>query len=1350
MRHPNTRMFVIQMLLVIVLAATLTRSPALADPARQATAPSSPREVAGTRGPAYDGYGNVVQDAEARFNYLPGPAGYARLQLDADGRVVATHPLPGDPFAGSQFEAAARGKSGPSSPSSVLAECLIQDWKTGIWGTGIGASGLTAFDVDGDGQQEIVLGGGYGFDENRFWYILSYSAAAGTYQQEYLSQEYPSYIRRIVVADVAGAGQYTVYVALSSGQVYVYDAGTRELLDTFSSPFSTLADITLADVDGDGEQEIVTASSSGIVVHHAQTYAIEWQTTSYGSSDVEVANVDGDPAPEIVTTRRVIDGVTHAEEWNYSSGFGAIVQLADVDADNMAEIIAAETWYQINAFDADTQAPKWDIPVDLDIGALRVTDFDADGVQEVVYGDGQWGSVHVIDSLTLEEEWAISNPEHGVTGIAFADADQDGVLEILWGAGWSSTGADYLYVGDTTTHAIEWQSLDVGGPLSALDVGDVDNDGIDEIVMVSFQSESGYSDGIIFVYDAETYELEWQSDPILGGSAWTGVHALELADVDGDDVLEILIGTADVYDGVIMAYDGLSHNLDWRTAGYEGTYFSALAAADVDLDGQVEVIGGQDREHTGAPGVYVRVFDGSSGAHEWRTVNLTYWGGVYDIDTGDFDGDGHPEILFSVTDDHARVYDGVTQSQEWESAFSNTSGVAGFDVDQDGDTEILIGTANGQVYAFDGGTHAQEWSESLSGLSINSLRLTDMDRDDVAELVLTDDDYLLIYDAATRNLLCQSERLGDAVGGGGHLFVGNVNADTRDEIVLGSHFALYVLNSTLLPYSASLQVTPRLAAPGDSLSYTIQLRSFSDDLLSAAVTDTLPVSTTYQAGSLWGSDGTWGLAGDTITWTLALTPQEAVSLSFAVTVDAAVTDGSLISNSAIYSIGVHSDASSVATLIDALPPTSTIVQPAPEEIVSGGVYTVTGTAFDATSGVDHVQVRIQGGEWQSASGTSDWTYAWTLPITEDWFTLDSRAVDRVGHVETPGSSVTVWVDNLFPYLVSTTPAHGGDDVALDTPIEIVFSEAILTDTFDFICQPDIGLGSVDVSADATTLTVTHATFQPGQIYRCLVDQARDRANNGLVPGPAPNPWTFSTLQPVVRFASPVYGVEESSQTATIGVDLDVTPSLTVTVDYATSDGTALAGADYGAVSGTLTFAPGTTSQAFDVPILDDGLDEDDETLSLSLSDPNNGTLRWPISATLTILDDDPVPTIRFSAPAYTVGEGDGPATISATLSAPSGLTVAADYGTGDGTALAGSDYVTASGRLTFTPGITIQTFDVSILDDGLTEGDETLSLSLSDPSNGTLLWSVSATLTIVDDETPFRVYLPLVLRNAGP
>ena len=187
----------------------------------------------------------------------------------------------------------------------------------------------------------------------------------------------------------------------------------------------------------------------------------------------------------------------------------------------------------------------------------------------------------------------------------------------------------------------------------------------------------------------------------------------------------------------------------------------------------------------------------------------------------------------------------------------------------------------------------------------------------------------------------------------------------------------------------------------------------------------------------------------------------------------------------------------------------------------------------------------------------------------------------------------------------------------------------------------------------------------------------------------------------------------------------------VTVNYATMDDTAIAGDDYGPVEGTLTFAPGEVSQTIRVPIVDDDLDEPDETFALVLADLRGATLGRG-SARGTILDDDEPPALSVADAA---GDEDiGALEFAVTLSVPSGIEVSAPYATKDGTATAGSDYEAATGTLVFAPGEVSQTIRVAILDDALHEADEeTFEMTLARLVNATAA-DVSATGTIRDND----------------
>ena len=187
------------------------------------------------------------------------------------------------------------------------------------------------------------------------------------------------------------------------------------------------------------------------------------------------------------------------------------------------------------------------------------------------------------------------------------------------------------------------------------------------------------------------------------------------------------------------------------------------------------------------------------------------------------------------------------------------------------------------------------------------------------------------------------------------------------------------------------------------------------------------------------------------------------------------------------------------------------------------------------------------------------------------------------------------------------------------------------------------------------------------------------------------------------------------------------------MNYATANGTATAPADYTSASGTLDFAAGDTSETIIVTVQGDALDELDETLGVHLSNPLEATIA-DADAVGTILDDDQTPTL--SATGGTVSEGHAgsrPLTFTVALSAASGRSVTVNYSTADGTAQAPGDYTATTGALTFAPGQTSRTVDVSVIGDTLDENNETFTFALSAPTGATLQTGV-ATGTIADDD----------------
>ena len=320
----------------------------------------------------------------------------------------------------------------------------------------------------------------------------------------------------------------------------------------------------------------------------------------------------------------------------------------------------------------------------------------------------------------------------------------------------------------------------------------------------------------------------------------------------------------------------------------------------------------------------------------------------------------------------------------------------------------------------------------------------------------------------------------------------------------------------------------------------------------------------------------------------------------------------------------------------------------------------------------------------------------------------------------------------------------GDSGSRNATFTVELSATTTLDvTFNYVTDPDTatagsdyttrrGTGRISAGSTQTTIDVPvlgDTSDEPDETFDLVISNVVDASlSDGIGAGTI-----LDDDGPTISVAD-ITVVEGSSGTtnAVFTVQLSAASPDTITVDYATADGTATAGSDYTSTSGTLTFANRTTSQTVTVPVTADALDEPDETFFLDLSDPVQATIS-DARGQATISDDDPLPSLSIAD--VTAGESAGTMTFTVSLSAASGRTVTVSWATNDGTALAGSDYVAGSGALTFQPGVTSQTIDVTLSGDLLDEPNETFTVDLSSPSNATLA-DGSGTGTLTDDDAP--------------
>ena len=282
----------------------------------------------------------------------------------------------------------------------------------------------------------------------------------------------------------------------------------------------------------------------------------------------------------------------------------------------------------------------------------------------------------------------------------------------------------------------------------------------------------------------------------------------------------------------------------------------------------------------------------------------------------------------------------------------------------------------------------------------------------------------------------------------------------------------------------------------------------------------------------------------------------------------------------------------------------------------------------------------------------------------------------------------------------------------------------------------------DIAVDETTLSFTADNWDTPQTVTVTAAQDDDAVDDepvvlthavsgGDYEGVTASEVTVTIIEddtPTLTIADA--NITEGDEEITFTVTLNVASSLAVTVDWATADGTATQGADYAETTGTLSFDALETEQTITVPLLDDVLDEADETFTIALSNPSNATLD-DAEATGTIVDNDDTPALTIAD--AEAAEGDREITFAVTLGAASGLEVTVDWTTTDGTATADADYVAAEGRLTFAPGQIEAPLAVVVFNDALDEIAETFTIALSNSSNATIA-DDTATGTITDDD----------------
>ncbi len=319
-------------------------------------------------------------------------------------------------------------------------------------------------------------------------------------------------------------------------------------------------------------------------------------------------------------------------------------------------------------------------------------------------------------------------------------------------------------------------------------------------------------------------------------------------------------------------------------------------------------------------------------------------------------------------------------------------------------------------------------------------------------------------------------------------------------------------------------------------------------------------------------------------------------------------------------------------------------------------------------------------------------------------------------IRTNGSSGSVQVNYATSDGTATTPA---DYIA--TAGTLTFGPGVTNQSFqvqivnDSIAEDDetINLTLLNPSGGAT-LGVANATLT-------IIDN--DSPNGRL------------------NFSASGYITNENAGAAIITVNRSGGSLGTITVQAAATNGTALSGTHFTAVTNTLTWNPGEiTPKTFIVPLIDNALVDGNHTVNLRLFGSTvNGNATNIIGGVnnvlLTIVDDDAYGTVAFTRGNYYVKENGGFATVTVSRSAGVAQSVTVNFATLQFEATQGYDYLGTNGTFIFGPGEISKSFTVPILDNAFQDGNRRVSLVLSNANPPQSLGFPSAAfLTIVDDE----------------
>ncbi|HEX3249193.1 MAG TPA: Calx-beta domain-containing protein, partial [Pyrinomonadaceae bacterium] len=365
----------------------------------------------------------------------------------------------------------------------------------------------------------------------------------------------------------------------------------------------------------------------------------------------------------------------------------------------------------------------------------------------------------------------------------------------------------------------------------------------------------------------------------------------------------------------------------------------------------------------------------------------------------------------------------------------------------------------------------------------------------------------------------------------------------------------------------------------------------------------------------------------------------------------------------------------------------------------------------------------------------------------------------IGVTANDGNDTDTGANNLQNFPVITTVLSSANSTTIQGSLKSIPLTTFQLDFYSNAAVDPSGNGegaqffnTTPVTTDANGDATINVTFPAGlPSGRVITATATDPNGNTSEFSAADSTSAAGSVQ----FRTSSIAVIEDIGVLTVNVLRTGGAAGSISVDYATSDGTAIAGQDYTAASGTLNFNSGETLKTFQIPIADDGTTEPDETFTVTLRNASSlEALGAPSIMNVTIQDRTTTPLIFITDAAVVEGNtgSETDLVFTVALSAATGKTVSGNYSMLSFSAFGGNkcdnavgiDYINTNGSFSFQPGTTEFSIPVKVCGDPFAEANETFRVLISNVSNATLLQN-QAIGTIINDDV-----LGMLLEESGP